>query len=97
MGEGHFSATDCHTVYRLFMNKLCVSLGHCCGPVTMASVVKGQGMWPYWATGMKREGGRRSGEGSLPWTTLVTGHISPSTAFVAFFFSLCSLGLSLSL
>lgn len=56
-GEGHFSATDCHTVYRLFMNKLCVSLGRCCGPVTMASVVKGRGMWPYWATGMKREGG----------------------------------------
>lgn len=24
------------------MNKLCVSLGHCCGPVTMVSVVRGQ-------------------------------------------------------
>lgn len=57
-GEGNFSATDCHTVYRLFMNKLCVSLGHCCGPVTMASVVRGRGMWPYWATGMEREGAR---------------------------------------
>lgn len=41
-GEGgHFSATDCYTVYRLFMNKPCVSLGHCCGPVTMAPMVKG--------------------------------------------------------
>lgn len=45
-----FLATNCHTVYRLFMNKICVSLGHCCGPVTMASVVRGRGMWPYWAT-----------------------------------------------
>lgn len=56
-GEGHFSATDCHTVYRLFMNKLCVSLGHCCGPVTMASMVRGRGMRSYWATGIEREGG----------------------------------------
>lgn len=40
------------------MNKLCVSLGHCCGPVTMAAMVRGRGMRPYWATGMEREGGR---------------------------------------
>lgn len=36
-------------------------------------------MWPYWATGMQREGewmGGGSGEGSLPRTTLITGHIS---------------------
>lgn len=39
---GHFSATDCHTVYGLFMNKLCVSLGHRRGPVTMASAVRGR-------------------------------------------------------
>lgn len=37
-GEGQF----CHTVYGLFMNKLCVSLGHCCGLVTMASAVRGR-------------------------------------------------------
>lgn len=41
-GGGHFSVTACHTVHRLFMNKLCVSLGHCCGPVTMASMVRGR-------------------------------------------------------
>lgn len=40
--RGHFSATDCHTVYGLFMNKLCVSLGHRRGPVTMASAVRGR-------------------------------------------------------
>lgn len=60
-GEGHFSATNCHIVYRLFMNKLCVSLGRCCGLVTMASVVRGRGMRPYWAIGIKREGGREGG------------------------------------
>lgn len=78
-GEGHFSATDCHTVYGLFMNKLCVSLGHCCGPVTMASMVRGRRnvalLGNRDAEG-GRNGGGRSGEGSLLRTTLITGHIS---------------------
>lgn len=39
---GHFSATECHTVYGLFMNKLCVSLGHYHGPVTMVSAMRGR-------------------------------------------------------
>lgn len=35
-------STDCHTVYGLFMNKLCVSLRHRRGPVTMAFAVRGR-------------------------------------------------------
>lgn len=61
-GEGHFSVTDCHTVYGLFMNKLCVSLGHCCGPVTMASMVRGRRNVALLGN-RDAEGGRNGGGG----------------------------------
>lgn len=75
---GHFSAADCHTVYGLFMNKLCVSLGHCRGPVTMASAVRGRRNAALLGDQAEAEGvGGLGGRWGWGWATaLVAGHIS---------------------
>lgn len=71
---GHFSATDCHTVYGLFMNKLCVSLGHRRGPVTMASAVRGRRNAA--SLGDQAEGGGVGRVRGGGFTALVASHIS---------------------
>lgn len=76
------------------MNKLCVSLGHCCGPVTMESIVRGRGMWPYWATGIEREGEALEMNYFSHWSHL---HLYPELSpLVIFFFPSWVLSLSLN-